>query len=280
MKNLVLLNLIFVVSFLSCSKTATNESLNSSDVNLVIGIADTSNLQLVFNTLNELKFDILQMNHFNYISNTPKSEVSDLIDYFNTKSYIRYGAWQATPSSVYFIDKEGKTRILNQLHLMNLENQRDWLKTIDSLGLVTSKDGLKSISLGIPIGREKYWKEKMKDYSFVTWTETFYQVCISYEHAFINSVNLPSNGKINQKIPVTIGYMITNGCGGFGNYVESKIGNTITLKLNAKYEGCICTQNIQNIQTTYDYVSSISGLNYLKVEQPDGSIITKTITLN
>ncbi|KAF2515619.1 hypothetical protein [Flavobacterium foetidum] len=51
---------------------------NSSKINFAIGIKNNADLSFVFKTINELNFDIRQMNGFVYLSNTPKSDIPDL----------------------------------------------------------------------------------------------------------------------------------------------------------------------------------------------------------
>ena len=284
MKNQVLILIAFLLFITSCSKTNTKtipdpNAQNSTEVNLAIGVKDGTDLSVLFNKINELKFDIKQMSGFHYFSNATKSENQNLIDYFNTKSYINIGAWKATPYSVYFFDNEGKTRVLNILHNINSINQKDWIKTVDSLSLTDMNDGFKVVSLAVPIGEEDYWKEKMKEYSFVKWTETFNQVCISYEHTSVNSANCPILGNVNQNIEIPIEFTIYNGCGGFGNFEEKTNGTTKTIKLNAKYEGCICTQPILKVTTTYNFKVSTKGSHTLKFQQTDGTYLTKNITI-
>lgn len=149
MENQFLILLTILLIHTSCSKTAAKiitdpNAKNSTEINLAIGVKDGTDLSILFSKLNELKFDVKQMSGFHYFSNATKSQNQDLIDYFNTKTYINTGAWRATPSSVYFYDSEGKTRVLNILHNMNETNQKDWIKTVDSLNLTDMYDGYKS----------------------------------------------------------------------------------------------------------------------------------------
>ncbi|TDO99268.1 hypothetical protein [Flavobacterium sp. 245] len=250
---------------------------NSSKINLAIGIKDNADLSVVFKTINELNFDIRQMNGFVYLSNTAKSDVPDLRDFLNTKPYIKTGAWQATTSSVFYYEPENKTYIVNSFFEMNLSNQEDLLGIISSLKLQEKDKG--NICLSIPEGTQTYWKTAMKKYSFVEWTETFDQVCVSYEQAPVIVANVPSIGKVNEIIPIDITFSTRNSCGGFDSVSETNSGNTKTITIKAKYEGCFCFQSIGNIKTIYNFKATTTGTHILRFPQPNGGLLTYSINI-
>lgn len=275
---------IVTVFFLGCSSENSNSDVpptgkNSSEVNFAIGIKKDADLSLVFKTLNELKFDIRQMHGFIYNSNTPESEVSNLRDELNQKPYIKNGAWSATTSSVYFNQTENKTIILNSYLEMNVASQTDFLNLISSLKWQDRLNEYKSITLSIPEGSQTYWKTQMMKYSFVKWTDTFDQVCTSFELAPVLSANVPNTGNVNQVIPITVNFEVRNGCGGFGSISETNSANTKTITVKAKYEGCFCTQVMGNIQTTYNFTATTAGIHTIKFSQPDGNFLTYFITI-
>lgn len=281
MKNIATL-IIISIFFLSCSKEAADIHplpVNSSEINLAIGIKKDANLNLVLNTLNELNFDIRQMNGFFYNSNTPASEVNNLINVLNQKNYINTGPWKATPNSVYYFQAENKTRILNSFFNMDIVNQTDLLDLISSLNLEDRLNETKNIYLSVPVGTHNYWKSKMLSYSFVKWTETFDQVCLSYEKANVISANVPVNGNVNQTIPIVISFTILSGCGGFGNITETNSGNNKTITVNAKYEGCFCTLNVGTVETIYNFLPTTTGIHTLNFSQPNGNLLTYSINI-
>lgn len=282
MKNIMLLS-ILVILLVSCSKEnseiETVIPVNSTEINLAIGVKENANLSVVFNTLNDLHFDIRQMNGFFYNSNTSANGVNTLINLLNEKPYINTGAWRATPYSVYYYPEENKTRITNSFFNMNLANQTDLINLVSSLHLEDRLSETKNIYLSIPVGTQTYWKTQMMKYPFVKWTETFDQICISYEHAYVISANVPITGSVNQTIPIPITFGIHNGCGGFGNIIENNSGNTKIITVKAKYEGCFCTQVAGNVQTTYNFVATTTGLHTIKFLQPNGEFLTYSITI-
>lgn len=250
---------------------------NSSKINLAIGINNNADLSLVFKTLNELKFDIRQMHGFLFLSNTPKSDIPDLIDLLNTKPYINTGAWQATNSSVFYHAEEGKTYIVCSFFEMNESNQKDFLDLISSLKLNQKEKG--NLSLSIPEGTQTYWKTELKKYSFVKWTETFDQVCIRYEQRPVISADVPAIGNVNKIIPIKIKFNVLNGCGSFDSLTETNLGNTKTISIKAKYEGCFCTQNIPIIETTYNFTPTKTGIYRFKFSKENGESLTYSINI-
>lgn len=289
MKNILTLISITIL-FFSCSKEDSEMKAipensielggeNSTEMNFAIGIKKDADLKLVLNTLNELNFDIRQMNGFVYNSDIPKNEVSNLIHTLNQKTYIKTGAWGATPYTVFFDETENKTIILNSFFNMDLTNQKDLINLISSLSLKDRLSETKNIYLSIPAETETYWKTQMLTYPFVKWTETFDQVCLSLKHASVISAVVPANGNVNQTIPIDISFEINNGCGSFGNITETNSGNTKTITVNAKYEGCFCTQNMGVVQKTYNFIAATTGLHTIKFIQPNGEFLTYSINI-
>ncbi|MEN2413252.1 hypothetical protein [Flavobacterium mesophilum] len=277
---------IVVFLFFSCSSEnaettppPTGKTKNSEKVNLAIGIKKDADLSEVFKTLNELQFDILQMNGFHYYSNTPKDGVENLINKLNEEPYIKTGAWAATPYSVFYIETENRTIILNSFFKMDANNQKGLFDLISSLKLQDGLSDSKNIYLGIPEGTQTYWKTKIKEYSFVKWTETFDQVCLSYQHTPVVSAAVPVSGQVNQTIPIKIKYIALNGCGSFGGVSETNLGNIKTITVKAKYEGCFCTSNILNLETTYNFIATSTGNKTIRFLQPDGKYLTYTIAI-
>ena len=71
----------------------------------------------------------------------------------------------------------------------------------------------------------------------------------------------------------------SNGCGDFDSVQETVDGNTRTIKVLAKYEGCICTQDIPERQGLYTFAPAQSGTYTLKFDKGDGTFLTETIVV-
>lgn len=103
--------------------------------------------------------------------------------------------------------------------------------------------------------------------------------CTTFNHAMVLSATVPINGIVNNPIQIQITFSINNGCGGFGNIIQTNVGNTKTLTVNAKYSGCICTQVMGEIPTTFNFTPTTTGIQIIKIAQPDGSFLTYNINI-
>lgn len=105
------------------------------------------------------------------------------------------------------------------------------------------------------------------------------KVCLSYEQAFVGHVDGNSIGQINQEINFQVSFGCHNGCGQFGHFEEIVSGNTRTIIVNAKYEGCACTQDAPSRTATYKFKTSQAGTYLLKFQQANNTFLTDTLTV-
>ena len=103
--------------------------------------------------------------------------------------------------------------------------------------------------------------------------------CIEYKQAPVTLTNTPSTGQINSDILINVSFGCINGCGQFGSFEETCQGNTLTIKVIAKYEGCICTQEAPIRQTTYTFSTAEQGTYYLKFLQNNNNYLTDTLII-
>lgn len=101
--------------------------------------------------------------------------------------------------------------------------------------------------------------------------------CLSYQFAPVSNISGPVNGAVNQDINFILSFDIFNGCGQFGNIEESSIADTTTIKVNAKYQGCICTQVAGTLQKTYIFRTAQPGTYYFKFHQGNGNYLLHTL---
>jgi hypothetical protein len=103
--------------------------------------------------------------------------------------------------------------------------------------------------------------------------------CASFVETGIEGVELiPTVDMIGATFKVDFG--ISNGCGKFNKFVETTNGNTIIIKVLAKYEGCICTQDASIKSTNYVFTTAITGTYNLKFQKADGTFFTETVVIN
>ncbi|MBI3719288.1 MAG: hypothetical protein HY252_11950 [Sphingobacteriales bacterium] len=103
--------------------------------------------------------------------------------------------------------------------------------------------------------------------------------CLSYKKAGVTKIEGPTTGFVNQDIDLIISFGCISGCGQFGNFEQISNGDTTTINVIAKYEGCICTQEAPTRQTTYKFKATQPGTYYLKFLQVERTYLTDTIRI-
>jgi hypothetical protein len=103
--------------------------------------------------------------------------------------------------------------------------------------------------------------------------------CISFSKAPVSKIEGATTATVNQEIPLTISFGCFNGCGSFGNVEQISNGNTTTIIVNAKYQGCVCTQDAPTRQTTYLFKKAMAGTYVLKFQQTETTYLMYTITV-
>ena len=104
--------------------------------------------------------------------------------------------------------------------------------------------------------------------------------CISFQRAFITEVNAPTTGLLNHPIDIEVIFQVNDGCGGFNKFLETDNGNLKIIEVDAKYEGCFCTQAIETIIENYTFTPTSTGLYTLKFKSPNAEFITVVVTVN
>lgn len=105
-------------------------------------------------------------------------------------------------------------------------------------------------------------------------------VCIYTQRTFVTAIDAPLTAMVNQPVDVEVSFPVVNGCGVFNRFIETTDGNTITIAIEAIYEGCVCTTDVPTRVTTYRFTPSALGQYELKFVSSDGNFITASITVN
>ncbi|MCF8429972.1 MAG: hypothetical protein K9G64_07555 [Bacteroidia bacterium] len=103
--------------------------------------------------------------------------------------------------------------------------------------------------------------------------------CIEIKQAAITSTLTPAIGLSNTIIPIVIKFGINSGCGKYYSTEETSLGNTRTIKVNAIYEGCVCTAIAGTIATTYNFKANNIGTYILNFSGYNNTFITDTIVI-
>jgi hypothetical protein len=103
----------------------------------------------------------------------------------------------------------------------------------------------------------------------------------SYWHdaAGLVSISGPATATAGQPVQFTVLVTGTNGCAVAGITSGVATGNTITLSGNVHYTGCICTQVLSDVSTTYSFTPAQPGVYLLQGETYDGIPVTHTLTV-
>jgi spore germination protein YaaH len=104
--------------------------------------------------------------------------------------------------------------------------------------------------------------------------------CIGYSNAQITEIKGSNVTSAGQEIDLTISYFFFNGCGKFESLESITNGNTTTIRVIAKYEGCVCPEVLVKGEKVYSFKASQPGIYLLKFLQPNKSILEYTITVN
>lgn len=102
---------------------------------------------------------------------------------------------------------------------------------------------------------------------------------ISYSNAPVTKVQGPSSGLVNQDLALSVLFTCFNSCGRFGRIEENSNADTTTIKVIARYEGCVCADVLSGGQAIYKFRATRAGTYHLKFWQGKNSYLTDTITI-
>ncbi|HZJ35910.1 MAG TPA: hypothetical protein VFD29_04735 [Gillisia sp.] len=103
--------------------------------------------------------------------------------------------------------------------------------------------------------------------------------CVENKLAYVTSVNSPSNGVINEITNIEVDFGVNNGCGQFGEFIETENGNVKIIEINARYFGCICTQDAPIRTVNYEFITQIPGNHELRFKSNDTDFITVNLLI-
>lgn len=104
--------------------------------------------------------------------------------------------------------------------------------------------------------------------------------CIENKIAYVSSINSPSTGTVKQNINMEVSFGVNNGCGNFGKFIETQNGNTTTIEVEARYEGCVCTLDAPTRKTNYVFKAQTTGNYILKFKSSATEFIIVNLTIN
>ncbi len=110
--------------------------------------------------------------------------------------------------------------------------------------------------------------------------ETKEKECIANKTEYVTSVNSPSSGMVDETINIEVNFQVYNGCGNFGRFIETENTNSRTIEIEARYEGCICTDDMPIRTVNYEFLVNHSGDYELKFKSSPTEFITVNLTIN
>lgn len=102
--------------------------------------------------------------------------------------------------------------------------------------------------------------------------------CISYSDVYVDSVEPIENADAAGFL-FKVKFIVMNGCGGFGSFDEMISGNTRTIGVIAKYEGCTCDEALHTKETVYNFKPTVQGTYVLRFRNSEDTFITETVTV-
>lgn len=105
-------------------------------------------------------------------------------------------------------------------------------------------------------------------------------VCIFRQGAFVTAIDTPLTAMVNQQVTVEVSFPVINGCGVFNKFIETTDGNTITIAVEALYDGCVCTADVPTRVTTYSFTPTTAGNFELKFRSSNNNFIVANIMVN
>lgn len=103
--------------------------------------------------------------------------------------------------------------------------------------------------------------------------------CVSSKIEYVTSVDSPTTGMVNEKINIQVNFQVYNGCGQFGKFIEKQNDNTLNIEIEAKYEGCICTDNLPIRTVNYELNPNSPGNYKLNFKSSPTEFITVNLTI-
>lgn len=97
--------------------------------------------------------------------------------------------------------------------------------------------------------------------------------------AFVTTVTGAATATVNQEIDLNVFFGVVNSCGLFESFTETTSGNSTTINVAARYNGCYCTQTAQTRNTVYKFKRTAAGTYNLLFYLSETSFLTYTITV-
>lgn len=83
--------------------------------------------------------------------------------------------------------------------------------------------------------------------------------CNTNEIAFVDSLDAPEMGKVNEPVSISVSFFMKNTCGRFESFRESEGEEGLIVEVYASYTGCVCGQAITEDTRIYEFIPTTPG---------------------
>ena len=98
-------------------------------------------------------------------------------------------------------------------------------------------------------------------------------VCTSTGETPISNVMGANTTTVNTNIDIAVDFQAVNGCGNFNSFAETTVGDTTYVRTIAKYDGCVCTQDLPTRTGIYKFKRPAAGRYFLKFNKGATSLV-------
>ena len=99
------------------------------------------------------------------------------------------------------------------------------------------------------------------------------------KESLVTVVTGPETANLNQEVSLTTSFVVENSCGAFNKFIETTVGNTKTIVVEANYVGSNCVATPATKTATYKFKSATAGTYNLKFKKTATEFITHTIVV-
>ena len=170
----VLFILILSLIVFSCKKKIENTIIAQEKFipgELSVGFKENISLKASFDLVNTYGLEITDVWGQHYISDLPDDSIDYVIKILKAKPYTHNDIWNVNKNGDVFNHySTGKITVVGILLNMGETYQKDWYKTVVELKLV-EQPSVKVFYLKVPVGYEKFLRDKFRSHGIVKWAE-------------------------------------------------------------------------------------------------------------
>lgn len=169
MKHFLYLIVVAAIA-VGCKKEPTEDKMTMDFVKgeVAIGIDSTVQLEQLFTYINSFNFSINEITGYTFTTTMPEESIPYIKEILNSRPYIFTGQFSA---SVWAHYQTGIVYNSSILWDMTVANQKDYIQTKNALRMTDVQSATKNMLVKVPFGQEIYWRDKLSNHSWVTWTD-------------------------------------------------------------------------------------------------------------